>query len=296
MSAPTSEQLKEDGNACMGAGRYVDAMLRYTQAIRAAPRKDASLYSNRAFAFTRLGQAARALADADEAVRLRPSWPKGHFRRAEALSLANLHADALDAYRTASALDADDEHLRAMVVTATVRAAAQRRRARLIPAAGGAVGMALLALFILAPSAPDETPARRARAAGALSGVVGSALGLLFGAALGAAGGYAATLLQASARRGAALPPLETNDAFAARQVFGGGGGIGVGVAAKAAAGSHAASDASPPKFGSRDGPRAEDAEPAEKGPGGRRGRSTQHGRAAALNALHRRGRAPAPK
>ena len=57
MSAPTSEQLKEDGNACMGAGRYVDAMLRYTQAIRAAPRKDASLYANRAFAFTRLGQA-----------------------------------------------------------------------------------------------------------------------------------------------------------------------------------------------------------------------------------------------
>ena len=43
--------------------------------------------SNRAAAPPRLGRAAAALADADAAARLRPEWPKAHFRRGCALEV-----------------------------------------------------------------------------------------------------------------------------------------------------------------------------------------------------------------
>ena len=52
----------------MSRGDSVAALRFYTEAISATPR-DHALFSNRAFAFTRLKQLPRALADADEAVR-----------------------------------------------------------------------------------------------------------------------------------------------------------------------------------------------------------------------------------
>ena len=111
------EQCKADGNACMALGDYVNAMKWYSQALTHAPR-EASLYSNRSFAFLRLGLTARALADADEAVKRRPEWSKAHFRRAEALSQAGCHAEALGSYSRGAALDPTDEHLQAQCVAA----------------------------------------------------------------------------------------------------------------------------------------------------------------------------------
>ena len=98
------ETAKEAGNSCMAVGDFVNAMKWYSQALTVAPR-DAALYSNRSFAFLKLGLPERALADADEAIRRRPDWAKAHFRRAEALSQAHVHTDAL---RTQRLVDVKD--------------------------------------------------------------------------------------------------------------------------------------------------------------------------------------------
>ena len=85
-----ADSCKTEGNAAMAEQDYVNAMKWYSQAIALSPR-DGALFSNRSFAFLRLGLTSRALADADEAVRRRPEWNKGHFRRAECLKQAGLH-------------------------------------------------------------------------------------------------------------------------------------------------------------------------------------------------------------
>ena len=79
-----ADSCKTEGNAAMAEQDYVNAMKWYSQAIALSPR-DGALFSNRSFAFLRLGLTSRALADADEAIRRRPDWNKGHFRRAECL-------------------------------------------------------------------------------------------------------------------------------------------------------------------------------------------------------------------
>ena len=48
-------------------------------ALRLAPR------SNRSAALLQLSKTAKALADAEECIRLEPDWDKGHFRKAAAL-------------------------------------------------------------------------------------------------------------------------------------------------------------------------------------------------------------------
>ena len=88
---------KEEGNAAMGRGDYVNAMKWYSQALALNP-KEAALYSNRSFAFLRLGLTNRALTDASEAAKRRSDWSKAHFRLAEALSQAGLHQEALRSY------------------------------------------------------------------------------------------------------------------------------------------------------------------------------------------------------
>lgn len=103
---------REQGNACMAAGDHVEAMKCYSQALTTTP-KDASLFSNRSFAFLRLGLSARALSDAENAIRHRPEWPKAWFRKAEALAHARLHELAMASYRTGLSLDPLDTHLQA---------------------------------------------------------------------------------------------------------------------------------------------------------------------------------------
>ena len=121
-----ADSCKTEGNAAMAEQDYVNAMKWYSQAIALSPR-DGALFSNRSFAFLRLGLTSRALADADEAVRRRPEWNKGHFRRAECLKQAGLHAEAHAAYATAARLDPADAHVQKACVEAQARHASQQR-------------------------------------------------------------------------------------------------------------------------------------------------------------------------
>ena len=72
------EDLKIKGNECVKEGKYIEAVLHYTQAIKMDP-NNYLLYSNRSFAFLKLDQHYLSLQDANETVRLQPQWAKVIF-------------------------------------------------------------------------------------------------------------------------------------------------------------------------------------------------------------------------
>lgn len=72
------EELKVKGNECVKDGKYIEAVLHYTQAIKMDP-NNYLLYSNRSFAFLKLDQHYLSLQDANETVRLQPQWAKVRY-------------------------------------------------------------------------------------------------------------------------------------------------------------------------------------------------------------------------
>uniref|UniRef100_A0A7S4B9W3 Uncharacterized protein n=1 Tax=Chrysotila carterae TaxID=13221 RepID=A0A7S4B9W3_CHRCT len=192
MAAEAAAARREQGNESMSAGQYEAAVLHYSAALSHTP-KDPALYSNRSFAFLRLRMPARALADADEAVKRRPDWPKAHFRRAEAFRVAGLHDEALKAYERAANLDPQDTHLQEQRILSVERARGQQRNALLIVCACGLVGLVLFALLALAPDS-SETAAPSPRRGG--SGIWGRLVTPALGTALGLVGGCTLLLLR----------------------------------------------------------------------------------------------------
>lgn len=231
---------------------------------------------------------AGALADADEAVRRRPTWPKGHFRRAEALTQAGLHADALVSYEAGAALDPSDAHLQSQCVEARARDAAATRADQTHVGIGAAVGIVVVLLLLFLSA---ET------------GVGSQVGGLLAGGCFGALGGVAFVALRRQQRGGSILPPLQSNEHFAALQMKGDRDGAGE---LKSTVLADAANAAPPPAVGMFSGggggglgsgggaPGGGGGPPAAKsGSDGssaakRRVKSSANGRAAALKAMGR--------
>lgn len=270
----TVDECKAAGNAAMAEADFVNAMKWYSQALALDPKKDGALYSNRSFAFLRLNLTSRALADAEEAVRRRPDWPKAHFRRAEALAQGDLHAEALQSYVYGSRLDPTDEHLRRQCEQARQRDEEQRRGEKLLVAGGVGAGLLLLLLLV-------------ASGGGGEGGLIFRGMGALLTAALGGGGGAAAALLRRHQRRGAVLPPLQSNEQFAALQMkddVGGAGPLRQAKGGKDAARRDGAAAPSPPVAGCV--PTAAPDTPGEGSGKKARVRSTGNGRAAALKAL----------
>ena len=81
--------LRASGNALFQSGDYLRAAADFTKALKLGSDVEASaaIHSNRSAAFAALGKARQALADADSAVSLRPSWDKAHYRRGVALQV-----------------------------------------------------------------------------------------------------------------------------------------------------------------------------------------------------------------
>lgn len=68
-------------------------------------------YSNRSAALLSLGKGDKALEDADECVKIKPDWAKGHGRRGAALYALQRFDDALQAYDAGLAMDATNKQL-----------------------------------------------------------------------------------------------------------------------------------------------------------------------------------------
>jgi Asp-tRNA(Asn)/Glu-tRNA(Gln) amidotransferase A subunit family amidase len=82
-NAHAAERSKEEGNAAFKAGRYNEAVKRYSEAIQYNP-QIAVYFSNRAMAYLKLGSYTAAEADCDAALELDPSMVKALLRRGSA--------------------------------------------------------------------------------------------------------------------------------------------------------------------------------------------------------------------
>ncbi|KAH9482903.1 Heat shock protein sti1-like protein [Psilocybe cubensis] len=89
--------LKDLGNKAFAAKDYDKAIDLFTQAIALDP-KNHVLWSNRSAAKVGKKQYADALADADECIKVNPSWSKGYARKGAALHGARRYDDAIAAY------------------------------------------------------------------------------------------------------------------------------------------------------------------------------------------------------
>ncbi|CAO1433953.1 unnamed protein product [Diamesa tonsa] len=101
---PTADELKEQGNQCVKAGNYKEAILNYTFAIK-LNKDDYFLYSNRSLAFLKQKQYYYALSDADRVIMMKPDFVKGYFRKADVLRETLQYDDALLNYGRALKLE-----------------------------------------------------------------------------------------------------------------------------------------------------------------------------------------------
>mmetsp|Transcript_8956 Transcript_8956/g.16829 ORF Transcript_8956/g.16829 Transcript_8956/m.16829 type:complete len:678 (+) Transcript_8956:257-2290(+) len=95
--------MKKAGNDMFASKRYRDAVGCYSDAIDADP-ENHILYGNRAACYLELEEGKDALEDANEAIRLKQDWWKGHARRGKALSLLGRLGDASEAFDIAAKL------------------------------------------------------------------------------------------------------------------------------------------------------------------------------------------------
>ncbi|XP_045101842.1 heat shock protein sti1 homolog isoform X2 [Portunus trituberculatus] len=144
-------ELREKGNECVRAGNFAEAILHYSHAIK----QDGSspqLYSNRSFAFLKLQQYYHALEDANEAIRLDPTWAKGYFRRGEVEFATGLFDHALESYRRASQLH-NDPTLLECVLKANRELTRQQKVDQQTPWVGAGIGLILGVLVVVGDAA-----------------------------------------------------------------------------------------------------------------------------------------------
>ena len=93
----SAKDFKDQGNVCLQAGNFVEAIEAYTKAIELDP-LDHIFFSNRSAAYLSNGDAEKALEDAQKCTEIIPSWAKGHSRKGAALHALKRYDEATDAY------------------------------------------------------------------------------------------------------------------------------------------------------------------------------------------------------
>lgn len=90
--------LKEKGNKALAESKFEEAIAAYTEAINFDP-KNHVLYSNRSAAYAKAGNYEDALNDAEETIKINPTWPKGYSRKGSALSYLQKYVEAFEVYQ-----------------------------------------------------------------------------------------------------------------------------------------------------------------------------------------------------
>eukprot|EP01052_Picozoa_sp_SAG31_P012994 SAG31_NODE_772_length_12197_cov_7.075963_3_plen_178_part_00 len=101
-------KLKEAGNAALRDGRIQEALEQYSSAI-ALNEYNGVLFNNRAAAYLKLGNAAAALADAQQARALAPEWVKAFYREGECYMAMENYGDAAASFWEGLMLDAGNK-------------------------------------------------------------------------------------------------------------------------------------------------------------------------------------------
>ena len=86
-------RAKEQGNAAFGAGQHAEAIKHFTLAIR-LDKTNHLLFSNRSACHASRGSFTKALEDANECLRLAPTWAKGYSRKGAALVVRGGYTEA----------------------------------------------------------------------------------------------------------------------------------------------------------------------------------------------------------
>ncbi|KAG8821708.1 Hsp90 cochaperone [Serendipita sp. 399] len=106
-----AEKAREEGNAKFKAGQFADSVALYTEAIKRDP-NDPRGYNNRAAAYTKLAALPEALKDAEEAIKVDPTFVKGHIRKSLVLFSMKEYTKAMEAAQVAQDTDVDKKHAR----------------------------------------------------------------------------------------------------------------------------------------------------------------------------------------
>uniref|UniRef100_A0A182M9A6 Uncharacterized protein n=1 Tax=Anopheles culicifacies TaxID=139723 RepID=A0A182M9A6_9DIPT len=153
----TADELKEEGNRCVKAGNFTEAILHYTHAIKLSP-ADAILYSNRSLAFCKIQQYYYANEDADKAIALNPAWAKGYYRKAEVSMGVGQYETALLSYGKALQLQPQDMGIIQAARKAATLSNAEREKEKRSPFIGSAIGCGVGLCIVLADMLLTENP------------------------------------------------------------------------------------------------------------------------------------------
>lgn len=105
------DKMKEEGNVEFKAGRFQPAIEKYTEALDVDPTNrgiNAKLLQNRAVCKIKLKQYDEAVADAEKAVSLDPSYLKARKTKANALGQAGKWEDAVKEWKSVQEADPED--------------------------------------------------------------------------------------------------------------------------------------------------------------------------------------------
>lgn len=108
-----AEVLKEKGNKCYAAKKYVEAIEAYSEAIHLSgiPLKTlAILYSNRSLMYLELNDLSNAKIDANGVVHMDPTWWRGYARLAESYEKMKKFEKAIKNYEIALQLNPPEIH------------------------------------------------------------------------------------------------------------------------------------------------------------------------------------------
>lgn len=102
-----ADKLKNEGNDLMKDGKFIEAIDKYSEAIRL--HGSPIFYCNRAAAYSKMERHQDSINDCQTALKLDPTYSKAYGRMGLAYSCLNKYRDARDAYRKALELDPTNE-------------------------------------------------------------------------------------------------------------------------------------------------------------------------------------------
>lgn len=100
----TAAKLKDEGNSFFSAGDWLQALSKFTEAIKLEP-TDHVFFSNRSATNLQLQRTRDAVSDAEQCVQLSPSWAKGYSRLGAALLADGQGGAAKTAYEKGLRID-----------------------------------------------------------------------------------------------------------------------------------------------------------------------------------------------
>ncbi|XP_049836551.1 STI1-like protein isoform X2 [Schistocerca gregaria] len=152
-----AQQHKEKGNDCVKEKKYIEAVLHYTNAIK-LDSSDHTFYSNRSLAFLKQQQYPLAMEDARQAIKLKPDWPKGYFRKGEIELATGHYTEALLSYGCALRLQPHDKSILDAISKTTEMRQKERQADFQIPWLGAGIGIIIGVGLVIADYLLTDKP------------------------------------------------------------------------------------------------------------------------------------------